>query len=82
MNSAQDLIAQKINKRKIRERAKRMKKIRKESISSSSYIFVKELNLRVKIKEGNTIKQWIIQYCKQNPFKKDTLYSAYNIEMS
>ncbi len=82
MMSSQDLIAQKINKRKIRSRAKRISKIKKDKASTSTFVLIKELNLRIQLTDGKTIKQWIIQYCKRNPFKKDLLYSAYNIEIS
>ena len=56
--------------------------IAKEPVSEHSWKYIKELKLQVSIKKGHTVKDWIIQYCRRNPFKKEILYKAYNIELN
>lgn len=45
------------------------------------YKFIPELKMRVKIKQGSTVKEWIIDYCKANPELRCILYPAYNIKL-
>ena len=64
---------------KRKSRRRRVSKIEKEIPYDGTYHYIKELNLRIKIRDTKDIKRWIIEYCKRHPFKQKVLYQAYNI---
>ena len=55
------------------------KHIKPEVKYLGSAVYVPELKMRITLKPGHTIQQWIIKHVLANPLKKVLLYDKYNI---
>lgn len=55
------------------------KHIKPEIAYAGTITFVPELNMRIKIRPGSTVKEWIIKYALNNPLKKGILYPKYKV---
>lgn len=66
-------------RRHIKKRGRKKSSSTVEVQYTGKYVFIKELNMNVKIHAGSTIKKWIKKYCKHNIHLKPLLYPAYNI---
>jgi hypothetical protein len=59
--------------------ANKVRKVLPEIPYQGKTAYIKELNLAVKIKQGNSLKSWIIKYVSANPVVKEKLYKAYGV---
>ena len=44
------------------------------------YQYIKELNMKVKLKKGVTIKHWIARYLINQPLRQHVLFKKYGID--
>ena len=55
------------------------KKVKQEQKYPCTNVSIPELNVVIKLREGHTLEDWIINHCISNPSVKRKLYAAYNI---
>ena len=54
-------------------------KLKKDLHIEGSYVFIPELKLSIKVTPDRSLEQWLEQYCRSHPEKREELIKNYNL---